>query len=585
MGVSEVMYSYGLCVLSIILIILISCLKLKVAKNDLRDWCMLILVCALISNICTMFQILNISNYEKAIIYEALSCMGQAMLAVCQLFAILNFIKPKVKFTKRYLILFFIPILIIIAMFTNNYHHLVFEEFSNSFTECRYGVLFYVYVIYISIMYAISLFNLFKYVFKESQKYMNKILFGTIFILIPYLIQFLVITHVINAKVYITMVLQSITTISVIYILFKYHLLIELPMSLISILNTISEAFVVINKKGIIVRYNDIFLDMFDLGMLDIKGMYIKELIEFKEFDTISDKDIDKLLNIRNEKVYNFERTSNFLEKTLKYELKQLKMKNKDTYLISISDVTQYSKNIEDIKLNSDAIIGKERLASLGQMIGGIAHNLKTPIFSIAGAVEGVEDLVKEYKESIDDKNVTIEDHKEIAGEMREWTSKIKNYLSYMTDIITAIKMQISTDIEASIDQKFSVKELIKYIEILMKYELNHNQIDLRIDCRINKEKIIKGDINGLVQVMNNLISNAIQAYSNEKSKIIELSIYEKDEKILIEVRDYAGGIPEEIANKLFKEMITTKGKNGTGLRIIYFIYNYKNTIWRKFII
>ena len=182
MGVSEVMYSYGLCVLSIILIILISCLKLKVAKNDLRNWCILILVCALISNICTMFQILNVSNYEKAIMYEALSCIGQAILSVCQLFAILSFIKPKIEFTKKYLILFFIPILIIIAMFTNNYHHLVFEEFSNSFTECRYGILFYIYIIYISTMYAISLFNLFKYVFKESQKYMNKILFGTIFI-------------------------------------------------------------------------------------------------------------------------------------------------------------------------------------------------------------------------------------------------------------------------------------------------------------------------------------------------------------------------------------------------------------------
>ena len=38
-----------------------------------------------------------------------------------------------------------------------------------------------------------------------------------------------------------------------------------------------------------------------------------------------------------------------------------------------------------------------ERLASLGQLIGGIAHNLKTPIMSISGAVEGISDLIKEY--------------------------------------------------------------------------------------------------------------------------------------------------------------------------------------------
>ena len=56
-------------------------------------------------------------------------------------------------------------------------------------------------------------------------------------------------------------------------------------------------------------------------------------------------------------------------------------------------------------------------------------------------------------------------------------------------------------------------------------------------------------------------------------NKIVELNLYKKDENICIEVKDMAGGIPKEVQNKLFKEMITTKGKDGTGLRIIYFLY------------
>ena len=73
--------------------------------------------------------------------------------------------------------------------------------------------------------------------------------------------------------------------------------------------------------------------------------------------------------------------------------------------------------------------------------------------------------------------------------------------------------------------------------------------------------------VNNLVQVLNNLISNAIQAYENqEKEKKIILDIYEKKGEIDIEVTDFAGGISEEIKNKLFKEMVTTKGKNGSGL-------------------
>lgn len=50
-------------------------------------------------------------------------------------------------------------------------------------------------------------------------------------------------------------------------------------------------------------------------------------------------------------------------------------------------------------------------MASLGQLIGGIAHNLKSPIMSISGATEGLTDLIKEYEESIVDKDVTIDDH------------------------------------------------------------------------------------------------------------------------------------------------------------------------------
>jgi signal transduction histidine kinase len=208
--------------------------------------------------------------------------------------------------------------------------------------------------------------------------------------------------------------------------------------------------------------------------------------------------------------------------------------------------------------------------------LDGIAHNLKTPIFSIAGAMEGLEDLIKEYQDSISDSTVTIEDHKDIAKDMRDWTDKISSYLSYMTDIITAIQMQTSGN-NSTENDSFTIKSLIKYINILMRYELKQNLIDLKISNKVDDDKIIYGNINSLIQVLNNLISNAIQAYpQNEGNKIIELNIYQKDKNFYIEVRDYAGGIPDEVANKLFKEMITTKGKNGTGLGLFISASNIK---------
>ena len=118
-------------------------------------------------------------------------------------------------------------------------------------------------------------------------------------------------------------------------------------------------------------------------------------------------------------------------------------------------------QNVNQLKQNQNILMERERLASLGQLIGGIAHNLKTPIMSISGATEGLSDLIEEYKNSINDPNVTIDDHHEIANEMQEWIYKIRNYTSYMSDIITAVKGQAVTFSENNQDT-FTTEDLIK---------------------------------------------------------------------------------------------------------------------------
>ncbi len=97
---------------------------------------------------------------------------------------------------------------------------------------------------------------------------------------------------------------------------------------------------------------------------------------------------------------------------------------------------------MQNLERSQNALMERERLASLGQMVGGIAHNLKTPIMSISGAVDGLEDLINEYNNSINDPEVTIEDHHDIAKDMSSWVNKIRTYDSYMSDIITAVKGQ-----------------------------------------------------------------------------------------------------------------------------------------------
>lgn len=238
-----------------------------------------------------------------------------------------------------------------------------------------------------------------------------------------------------------------------------------------------------------------------------------------------------------------------------------------------IGDLTDSFNQIQDLTKDylhqihdkQDLLMEKERLASLGQLIGGIAHNLKTPIMSISGASEGLTDLVKEYDASIEDVEVTQEDHHAIAADMNKWIEKIKTHASYMSDIITVVKGQAVTLSEEDQD-RFTLEELIKRVNILMKHELKNALIDLNVHMNMDCSVLLTGNVNSLVQVINNMISNSIQAYSGKTNQAIDITLSQNNNKVIISIQDYGAGMTKEVKEKLFKEMITTKGKNGTGL-------------------
>lgn len=233
---------------------------------------------------------------------------------------------------------------------------------------------------------------------------------------------------------------------------------------------------------------------------------------------------------------------------------------------IAFNEIQELTQNhIKQIHDNQDTLMEKERLASLGQLIGGIAHNLKTPIMSISGATEGLSDLIKEYDSCIEAPEVNFQDHHEIASDMFKWIEKIRNYTEYMSDVITAVKGQaVALSEENKIS--FTLTELIKRVDILMKHELKNALIYLKVKMKTDEHQILNGDVNALVQVINNMISNSIQAYNGKPNQDIDMTLETKDNQLIISITDYASGMPENVKEKLFKEMVTTKGKNGTGL-------------------
>jgi signal transduction histidine kinase len=146
-----------------------------------------------------------------------------------------------------------------------------------------------------------------------------------------------------------------------------------------------------------------------------------------------------------------------------------------------------------------------------------------------------------------------------------------------MTEVIDAVKGQ-AVSMNASTMTNFTIKEFITRAQLLMRNELKRRHCNLNLDITANEDSEISGEISALIQVIDNMIINAMDAYGDVPGNV-DIKVREDDTKVYIDVTDYAGGIPQKVQDKLFKEMITSKGKNGTGLGL----YMSFSTIKGKF--
>jgi C4-dicarboxylate-specific signal transduction histidine kinase len=134
-----------------------------------------------------------------------------------------------------------------------------------------------------------------------------------------------------------------------------------------------------------------------------------------------------------------------------------------------------------------------------------------------------------------------------------------------MSDIITAVKGQAS-QLAGSDVSSFTLYDLVKKSDILVKHELKNSLVTLETKFNCDPSIMLHGDINNLIQVLVNIISNASQSYNGRPNQKIELVVDSDDKNAYIYIIDTGCGMSQETQDKLFKEMVTTKGKNGTGI-------------------
>lgn len=504
-----------------------------------------------------ILQLLFINSQIPQIYFDYITYIGANLLPVAIIFMALKYFNENIKI-KRFYFLFFIPIVSLIMLFTNDIHNLFYIKYSTQIKESIYGPMFYVYSIYSYTLLTISMALLIVSSIKKSGFFSRPTMLIVLGSCIPLVINVLGTLKIISMSIYITPITFIFTCICYSIAIVKYKALNITPVALETVTDTMSDAFVVISDDGTIADSNLTFRKTFSKLEEFSKEKNLFELIsKNKLFDINKLKKIinqtkknDTMQNVE----YNFRYKND--EKFFEVDIHPIKAKkNKNQYigtLLLFKDITQHKLDIKEIEEKQEIIVKQGQLVSIGELAGGVAHDINTPISAIK---TGITMLSQNP-----DRN---ESEKEILQRMDNCATKIIN-------IVNSMRNQIR-NLGGTTKVNFKISEVINDIKVITYHEVCKNKSELNIT--IEDDLSIEGDPTKLGQVLTNLVVNAAQAYGDIGGKI-DVSLSRGPNKMaLIKVRDFAGGLDPTIKPYIFKNILTTKGTFGTGLGL-YLAYS-----------
>jgi len=250
-----------------------------------------------------------------------------------------------------------------------------------------------------------------------------------------------------------------------------------------------------------------------------------------------------------------------------------VKRERERTQQKELAQAKEIEKAYNELKTTQQQLIQSEKMASLGELTAGIAHEIQNPLNFVNNFSEVNDELLKELNTEADKGN--LEEVKAIAKDITFNSEKI-NHHGKRADAIVKGMLQHSrtssgqkepTDINALADEYLR----LAYHGLRAKDKSFNAMTKTDFDSRIDKINIMPQDIG---RVILNLINNAFYAVDEKKKQTgdgyeptVTVTTRKQNEKVEIKVKDNGNGIPQKVLDKIFQPFFTTKPTGqGTGL-------------------
>lgn len=237
-------------------------------------------------------------------------------------------------------------------------------------------------------------------------------------------------------------------------------------------------------------------------------------------------------------------------------------------------NLEELETTMENLRLTQNQLINSEKMASLGQLTAGIAHEINNPLNFISGGVQALDTVTHDLTALAE--TLPEEPRAKLQGSVEEIADMMGVILSGIertSKIIKSLRVFSNPNEGIPTEVNLNVNDCIEGALTIMASKIKENSIVIR--NHTSEVPLIRGNASMINQVLINLLDNAIQAFENiqRSERIITIRSYRAEKSVFITVQDNASGIPAKIQSQVMNPFFTSKdvGKGtGLGLSISY---------------
>ncbi|AXT37949.1 sensor histidine kinase [Alteromonas sp. BL110] len=231
----------------------------------------------------------------------------------------------------------------------------------------------------------------------------------------------------------------------------------------------------------------------------------------------------------------------------------------------------ELASSMDTLHQAQEQLVESERMASLGGLVAGIAHDVNTPLGVSVTAASFLQERLNNLKTDFEDKSLTSKNMASFIDEAEQTALLLLSNLERASDLIASFK-QVAVDQTSETEREFVLGDYIKEIIQSLKPSFKQTQHQINVTCPDNL--VVTCAPGAIAQIVTNMVVNSLMhGFESKAAGTVTLDVKEEGDNVVISYNDDGRGLSEDELSQLFDAFFTTKrgeGGSGLGTHIMY---------------